>query len=286
MRFRHLLLASTFLALSGLPAAGQDLPRGRVDWLTDFNLAMEEAAVTRKPVLLSFYTTWCGWCRKLEGNTFQAPSFVDFSNHVVTVRVDGDQEKGLAAMYQVTGYPTTILMTRQGRPLVRMNGYKPPDQFMPYMINGLEHRESLEEVAALAESSPEDAEAQYALGDVQFALQQYERARASLNRVIALEDGNSHHLVDDAHLDIALTYLFNYDFESAIPLLEAYLDQHPDSDRRDQGLFFYGFALIREGRVEEGLTRLDEAMEVTSLEYIRFEATRLKKQVEQNGGQG
>ena len=285
MRFR-LLLIGIILALSGLPAATQERPPGRVDWLTDFNLAMEGAAVTRKPVLVSFYTTWCGWCRKLEGNTFRARSFVDFSRHVVTVRIDGDKEKGLAAMYKVTGYPTTILMTRQGRPLVRMNGYKPPDQFMPYMMNGLKHREALDEVVALAEASPEDAEVQYALGDVQFALQQYETARATLERVIVLGGGDSRHLVDDAHLDIALTYLFNYEFESAIPLLEAYLDQHPESDRRDQGLFFYGFALIREGRVEEGLASLDEALEVTSLEYIRFEATRLKQQIEQNGGQG
>ena len=177
-------------------------------------------------------------------------------------------------------------MTRQGRPLVRMNGYKPPDQFMPYMMNGLQHRESLGEVLALAEASPEDAEVQYALGDVQFALQDYEMARATLERVIDLADDGTEHLVDDAHLDIALSYLFNYDFETAIPLLEAYLDQYPDSDRKDQGLFFYGFALIRKGRVDEGLARLDEAVEVTSLEYIRFESIRLKKQVEQNRGQG
>jgi len=286
MRFRQLVLISTMLALTGLPAATQELSRGRVDWLTDFNLAMEAAAVTRKPVLLTFYTTWCGWCRKLEGKTFRDPSFVDFSRHVVTVRIDGDKEKGLAAMYKVTGYPTTILMTRQGRPLVRMNGYKPPDQFMPYMTNGLAHRESIEEVVVLAEASPEDPEVQYALGDAQFALQQYEAARVTLERVIALEGEGSRHLVDDARLDIALTYLFNYDFSSAIPLLEAYLDQYPESDRRDQGLFFYGFALIREGRLDEGLASLDEAIAVTSLEYIRFEAKRLRKQVEQDGGQG
>lgn len=286
MRYQRLIFFITILTLSGLPAAAQDLPRGRVDWLTDFNLAMEEAAVTRKPVLLSFYTTWCSWCRKLEGNTFQSKSFVEFSNHVVTVRINGDDERGLAAMYKVSGYPTTILLTRQGRSLIRVNGYKPPDQFMQYMMKGLQHRESLDEVLGLAEADPTDAELQYALGDVQFALQDYATARATLERVIDLADEDSAHLVDDAHLDIALSYLFNYEFETAIPLLEAYLDQYPDSDRKDQGLFFYGFALIRQGRVDEGLARLDEAIEVTPLEYIRFESIRLKKQVEQNRGQG
>ena len=81
--------------------------------------------------------------------------------------------------------------------MVRMNGYKPPDQFMHHMLKGLEHRESLDEVLALAEASPEDAEVQYALGDVQFALQQYEEARTTLERVIAMEDEDSLHLVDD-----------------------------------------------------------------------------------------
>jgi thioredoxin-related protein len=267
------------------PLNAQSKRRGRVDWLTQYSLAMEEALLTRRPVLLTFYTTWCGWCRKLEGSTFQDPKFVELSQHMVPVRVDGDKERGLVGLYRVTGYPTTVMLSRRGEEIARVVGYKPIAPFVQVLLRGLDRREPVNEVQALAEERPQDPEAQYALGDVFLALQQFEAARRTFHEVIALSEAAGGDLVDDARLDIALTYLFNYDLAAAIPRFEGFLEDHPESDRRDQGLFFYGVALVQSGRTGEGLERLDEAARMTTLDYIKFEVARLKETLE-NGKRG
>ena len=124
------------------------------------------------------------------------------------------------------------------------------------------------------------------MGDVFLALQRYEAAREAFRTVIALSEDDGTDLVDDSRLDIALSYLFSFSLSEAIPLLEEFLRAHPDSDRRDQGLFFYGVALVHSGQTDRGLEKIDEAVAITSLDYIKFEARRLRAMARQRQGQG
>lgn len=283
-RIASLILVLATTAAAAPAGAGERLP-GRADWLENFSLAQEEAILTRRPVLLTFTATWCGWCRKLEATVFRDPGFVNLAAHFVPVRVDGDRERGLVGLYRVTGYPTTIFLSRSGKELGRIVGYRPTAPFVGSMRSALDRREPLAEVEADAEARPESAEAQYALGDALLAVGEYERARAAFSRVLELEPPDGE-LRDDAQLDLALTYLFNYDGPSSLPILEEYLDRYPDSDRRDQGLFFSGVALIQAGKPDAGLRRLDEAAAATDLDYIRFEGKRIREQVQSQRKQG
>jgi thiol-disulfide isomerase/thioredoxin len=286
---RSTLTIIVALGLAGtvlLPARAQDIPTGRVDWLGDYSLALEEAALTRRPVLLTFYTKWCGWCRKLEGSTFQSPEFVNLSRHMIPVRVDGDKEGALRGLFRITGYPTTVLVSRQGRELTRISGYQPAEPFVNQLIGGMDRREPLGPATTRVEEQPEDPAAWYALGDVFLALQRYDAAREAFRTVIALSKGDATDLVDDSRLDIALSYLFSFSPSEAIPLLEDFLQVHPESDRRDQALFFYGVALVHSGQTDKGLEKIDEAVAITSLDYIKFEARRLRAVTQQRQGQG
>jgi thioredoxin-like negative regulator of GroEL len=273
------------LASAPAAAAGSDHPPERADWLGDLSLAQEEALLTRRPVLLTFSTVWCHWCRKLESMVFRDPAFVATARRFVPVRVDGTRERGLVGLYRVTAYPTTIFLSRSGKELGRVVGYEPAAPFVRAMQAALDRREPLAEVETDARRRPESAEAQYALGDVLLAVGEYARARTAFRAVLDLEPEGGE-FRDDAQLDMALTYLFDYDFPSSLPILEEYLARYPDSERRDQGLFFYGVALVRTGRIGEGLRRVDEAAAETTLEYIKFEGKRLKEQVQEQRKQG
>ena len=41
----------------------------RVNWLT-WEEAMELSEVEQKKILVSVYTKWCGWCKKMEKTTY------------------------------------------------------------------------------------------------------------------------------------------------------------------------------------------------------------------------
>lgn len=63
---------------------------------------------TNKLVVLDFYTTWCGPCRML------APVLEDlakeYSGRVVFGRIDAEAEVGLASRFEVTHYPSVIII--------------------------------------------------------------------------------------------------------------------------------------------------------------------------------
>lgn len=281
-RLSSLVLVLAALAGGAVPLAAET--RGGVDWLSDYQMALEEAAMTRRPVLLTFYTGWCGWCRKLEATTFRDPAFQDLARLMVPVRVDAEKERGLAALFRVTGYPTTIVVSRRGQEVGRLIGYQPAARFVPSIRSALGRREPLEQAKQAALAHPADPKANYELGDVLLAVGEYAKARHAFRTVLDMQGAAKSGLQDDASLDMALTYLFNYDFASSIPLLRNFLDRFPDSERRDQGLFFYGLALVRTGKEKEGFRQIDRAASITTMDYIKFEAKRLRAEVRKEQG--
>jgi thioredoxin-related protein len=105
-------------------------------WLTSLPPALEIAKSQNKMVLLDFTgSDWCGWCKKLDAETFSQPAFLDYAaKNVVLVRVDfpkktphSDDEKqankALAEKYKVSGYPTIVVLKSDGDMLFKNVGY-------------------------------------------------------------------------------------------------------------------------------------------------------------------
>ncbi len=252
---------------------------GEVEWSADYPMGLQEALLLRRPVLLTFSTGWCGWCRRLERTTFQDPRFVDLARQMVALQVDAEKQPALAQLFRVRGYPTTVILDRRGKEIGRIVGYQPAEPFVAGLMQALGRREPLDAVEKRAEAAPDDPEAQYALGDALLAVGRCGQAEAAFARVPKLVPGVSTGLVEDAALDLAVAHLFDHDYEGALPLFRAYLKRYPKGDRRDQGLFFYGLALAGSGRRQEGLAQIRKAAETTSYEYIKHEARRLESLV-------
>jgi thioredoxin-related protein len=261
-------------------------PRAEIAWLTDYSLAQEKALLTRRPVLLTFYTTWCGWCRRLEATTFHDPDFARLTRSLVAVRVNGEVEKGLAGLFRVGSYPTTVVLDRRGKELGRIRGYYPADRFVPMVLGSLGGREPYEEVRREADAHPEDPDRLYALADVEIALERYEEARRTLARLVELDPGNRSGLLDDAGLDLAIIQLLDLDFPGSLVLFDRFFAEHAESERRYEGMFFHGIALVRSGERDRGLARLEEAAAGGSFRYIEYESSRIRSKEKEGGESG
>lgn len=137
-----LLTLASILAVSASSLIAGD------NWKTDYKAALEEAAKEKKLVLLDFTgSDWCGWCIKLDKETFSKPEFKNFaSKNLVLVEVDFPQNKSqstdvkkqneeLKTKFGVQGYPSLVLLDSTGKEIIRNVGYLPggPDAFIAWV---------------------------------------------------------------------------------------------------------------------------------------------------------
>jgi len=111
---------------------------GEAPWLTSLPQAATQASKENKLLLLDFTgSDWCGWCKKLDADTFSKPEFIDYaSKNLVLVQLDFPAHKPQPAdlkqanrelkdRYGVQGFPTVIVLKAGGGVLWQQSGYLP-----------------------------------------------------------------------------------------------------------------------------------------------------------------
>ncbi|HEY3863522.1 MAG TPA: thioredoxin fold domain-containing protein [Verrucomicrobiae bacterium] len=107
-------------------------------WLRGFPEAAELARAENKLLLLDFTgSDWCGWCMKLDAETFSKAEFLDYAGqNLVLVQVDFPMHKSqpdsvkeanraLKNKFAVEGFPTIVIARPDGKVLWRQPGYAP-----------------------------------------------------------------------------------------------------------------------------------------------------------------
>lgn len=104
-------------------------------WVT-VEEAQELALDNNKYILLDIYTEWCGFCRRMNAETY-ANSKVQQSidDYFYAVRVDAEStdmitflgekytKRDMAMLFGVRSFPTTVFLTPQGEPIAAQPGF-------------------------------------------------------------------------------------------------------------------------------------------------------------------
>jgi len=102
-------------------------------WQTDINRAMKMARDSNKMVLVDVYTDWCGWCKRLDRDTYTNAEVVKFVNaQFVPLKLDaedGGPGQAFAEQYQISGFPCIIMLDAQGKQKGVFYGYRKAEQF-------------------------------------------------------------------------------------------------------------------------------------------------------------
>ena len=85
-----LTLFSILLLALGLRAQNADAPAA-IQWRTIEQAAKTEAKGNTKLYFVDFYTTWCGWCKKMDRDTFRDPLVAQILNtYYIPVKFDAE----------------------------------------------------------------------------------------------------------------------------------------------------------------------------------------------------
>jgi len=64
-----------------------------IEWMS-FEEMMLKSETVKKKVLIDVYTDWCGWCRRMDEETFSNPEIIEYiNNHFYAVKFNGEYEQ-------------------------------------------------------------------------------------------------------------------------------------------------------------------------------------------------
>lgn len=110
---------------------------GGVDWLLSMEEAVSEAEKQDRPIMIDVYADWCGWCKRLDSDTYIHEDVVARAGEFVSLKLDADANRSIMSQYGIGGLPTILFIGADGKEIHRVIGYKPPAEFVRDMDTAL-----------------------------------------------------------------------------------------------------------------------------------------------------
>jgi uncharacterized protein YyaL (SSP411 family) len=108
-----------------------------VDWQPWGEAAFARARAQGKPVFLSIGYSTCHWCHVMERESFENDRVAEVMNrHFVNIKVDREERPDIDAIYMAFvqastgqgGWPMSVWLTPEGKPVVGGTYFPPEDQ--------------------------------------------------------------------------------------------------------------------------------------------------------------
>ena len=91
-----------------------------------FAEAQKLSLATNKLIVVDFYASWCGPCKKMDRDTWNDNEVLSLLDNFIFVKVDIDENKDLAKKYDIVSIPNIFIMDGLGASLANFNNYLSP----------------------------------------------------------------------------------------------------------------------------------------------------------------
>ena len=150
---RITLISGLLAGLMSLGMAPVATPHSeKIQWM-GIEEAYAAAQQDGKKILIDFYTDWCGWCKKLDADTYSKPQVIRYINeHYHAVKFDAEQkaaltlagrtynflQQGRSGVHEFSAvmlngrpsYPSTTILDPSLNPITTVPGYHGPAEML------------------------------------------------------------------------------------------------------------------------------------------------------------
>ena len=98
----------------------------------EWQATLKSAQTQNKLILVDLYTTWCGYCKKMDREVFADKAFQEeLAVNYVPIKLNAESEfgAGFAQQNGVQGYPTFVFFNGDGASIGIVEGYEPLKKF-------------------------------------------------------------------------------------------------------------------------------------------------------------
>ncbi len=169
---RALLFVFAIYATAATAFAKKDPPPGgnpekeEIHWISSIDELQRKMQQAPKKVIIDVYTSWCGWCKKMDADTYTNPSLIKYvNNNYYAVKFDAETRDTIhfqgkdfyfAPQYKTNGfilemmkgqqlsYPQTIFMLENFQSPTPIPGYrtvKEMETFLTYFGDNVFRRQ-------------------------------------------------------------------------------------------------------------------------------------------------
>ncbi len=191
-----------------------------------------------------------------------------FTNEMFLAKINGKEDTLLKQQHRVSGYPTLVMLDKNGEDVDRIVGYRPPEKFLKILrdyrngigtladllnqaktkpdrslafeiANKYKYRDSSEDASTwyqkvIDAGDPRDSlsgESRFAIADMYRRAKEYYRALGAFSGIMKDFKGTS--FAEDAEIERAIVYRKKADTISAIAAFEDFAKHYPESEDFD-----------------------------------------------------
>lgn len=248
-----ILLSILAVLVTGISCGSEKPVPSKIEFQTDLGVARELARDSDSPMIIDFYTDWCGSCKKLDTVTFVDPLVIGMSRDNIFVKINAEVDTVLAKEFAISGFPTIVITKPDGEEIDRIWGYLPPTDFYNQVQLYFQGKETLDDYLSRLEDEPENPDYLSMIGEKYASRSRYDEAIEYYEKIVALDTDNEMGYGAKAMASIHDTQARVKDYKGAIATCEKISRVFRGAEEADNAAAMIGYYTAKLGDTEKAL---------------------------------